>query len=86
MDRAAFDQDENLHLAIVHLIQNIGEAAARVSDDYRTSQPDIPWREIVGMRHKIVHDYLHVNYDIVWVVANSRLPTLIVQLESILGN
>ena len=83
LDRPAFDQDENLRLAVTHLIQTIGEAAARVSDQHRDAHPQIPWRQIVGMRHKIVHDYIHVNFDIVWNVATLQLPTLIAQIESI---
>jgi len=83
IDRAVFDADENLRLAVTHLIQIIGEAAARVSDDIRDAHQDIPWRMIVGMRQKIVHDYIHINYDIVWGVATSSVPTLITQLEQI---
>ncbi len=45
----------------------------------------IPWRTIVGMRHKVVHDYLYVNYDVVWDVATVDLPVLIPELRSILG-
>ena len=85
LDRAAFDADENLRLAVTHLIQTIGEAAARVSDEFRTAHGDIPWRQIVGMRHKIVHDYIHVNFDIVWGVATTQLSDLITQLEEIVG-
>ncbi|MDZ4657652.1 MAG: DUF86 domain-containing protein [Bythopirellula sp.] len=85
VDREAFDQDENLRLAIVHLIQTVGEAARRVSDEFRETSPVIPWRTIVGMRHKVVHDYLYVNYDIVWDVATVDLPALIPQLQAILG-
>jgi uncharacterized protein with HEPN domain len=82
IDRATFDQDENLRLALAHLIQIIGEAAARVSEDFRNVHQEIPWRAIVGMRQKIVHDYIHVNFDIVWGVAKADLPQLIVQLEA----
>src|SRR6266851_7545031 len=66
--RADFDNDENLRLALAHLIQIVGEAANRVSPTFRAVHPDIPWTEIMGMRHKIVHDYLGVDYDIVWEV------------------
>jgi uncharacterized protein with HEPN domain len=86
VDRAEFDQDENLRLALAHLIQIIGEAAARVSSEFRNANGSIPWRAIVGMRQKIVHDYIHVNYDIVWGVATSDLPKLIAQLEPMVPN
>src|SRR5438128_4451285 len=71
--RADFDADENLRLALAYLIQIIGEAASRVSPSFRDAHTDIPWSEIVGMRHKIVHDYLGVDYDIVWAVVTADL-------------
>lgn len=81
LDRADFDADENLRLALVHLIQTIGEAARRVSDPYRVAHPQIPWTQIVGIRHKIVHDYMHVDFDIVWGVTTHDLPLLVAQLR-----
>ena len=79
-----FEADENLRLALIHLVQIIGEAGRRVSPDFAEQHPDIPWQEIVGMRHKVVHDYLDVNYDIVWTVVTEELPTLVRELEKIL--
>jgi uncharacterized protein with HEPN domain len=84
IDRAAFDADENLRLALAHLVQIVGEAAARVSNDFRAVHPEIPWRLIVGMRQKFVHDYIHVDYDIVWGVVTADLPPLIEQLATML--
>ena len=78
-----YDADENLRLAITHLIQTIGEAARRVSTDFRQRHPHIPWNQIVGMRHKVVHDYMHVDYDLAWDVATTELPRLLEQLEKI---
>ena len=81
VDRAGYDGDENLRLALAHLIQTIGEAARRVSDDFRREHPQIPWTQIVGIRHKVVHDYMHVDFDIVWAVATNDLPPLVAQLK-----
>jgi uncharacterized protein with HEPN domain len=50
-----FSADENLHLACLHLVQT-GEAAARVSAETRARWADVPWRQITGMRHRIVHN------------------------------
>jgi uncharacterized protein with HEPN domain len=63
--REEYDKDENLRLAITHLIQVIGEAAGRVSQPTRLAYPEIPWREITGMRNRIVHDYLNIDEDVV---------------------
>jgi uncharacterized protein with HEPN domain len=78
--RAEFDSDENLRLALAHLIQTIGEAARRVSDATREGHPELPWKQIMGMRHKIVHDYMNVNENILWVVATEHMVPLIEQL------
>ncbi len=52
--RTRFDRDEIVQLALVHLVQIIGEAAARVSDELRVRYPEIPWPQIVGMRNRVV--------------------------------
>ena len=82
-NRADFDRDEALSLALAHLVQVIGEAARQVSPDFRARHPEIPWPAIVGMRHKVVHDYMHVDLDIVWDVVTRELAPLVSQLEQI---
>ncbi len=82
--RAEFDANEDLRLALAHLIQIFGEAARRVSPGFQQDHPGLPWKQIIGMRHKVVHDYLHVDYDIVWAVATVDLPPLVAELEKIL--
>ena len=81
--RSKFDRDETLRLVLTYLLQIIGEAARRVSVKFQDGHPEIPWKAIIGMRHKVVHDYLHVNYDIVWTVATVNLPPLLAELERI---
>ena len=83
--RAAYDADENLRIVLTHLIQTIGEAARLVSERTRVAHPQIPWRQIVGMRHRIVHDYLHVDYDTVWEVVIHDLPALVNVLAAALA-
>jgi uncharacterized protein with HEPN domain len=81
--RADFDADENLRLALAHPIQIIGEAASRVSSAFRETHSEIPWSEVIGMRQKIVHDYLGLDYDIVWEVVTGDLSVLAGKLERI---
>ena len=81
--RAHYDADEPLRLALVYLIQTVGEAAHKVSAEYKAAYPEIPWARITGIRHRIVHDYLHVDYDIVWDVVTANLPELIRDLARI---
>src|SRR3712207_1392280 len=84
IDRATFDADENLRLALAYLIQIIGEAAGQVSQAGRVAHPEILWRSITGMRQRIVHDYMNVNFDIVWAVATHDLPDLVAKFEPLL--
>ena len=81
LPRETYDADENLRLALIHLVQVIGEAARQVSREFTASHPEIPWENIVGMRHKVVHDYLGVDEDIVWQVVTGDLPKLVESLE-----
>ncbi len=83
---AGFESNEVLRLALRHLLQIIGEAASRVSDSWRAAHPQIPWAEIIGMRHRVVHDYLGIDEEIVWRTVNEDLPILIAALEQVLGD
>jgi uncharacterized protein with HEPN domain len=85
LTHASYEMDENVRLALTHLVQVIGEAGRNVSREFSEAHPEIPWCEIVGMRHKVVHDYLGVDEDIVWQVVTEDLPPLIVSLEAILA-
>ena len=84
INREDFNNDEKLRLALTHLLQIIGEAARRISIEFREKHPEIPWKEIVGMRSKVVHDYLNVDEDIVWATIKYDLPSLIPKLEKLL--
>ena len=84
LSRQAYDADENLRLALTHLVQIIGEAGRHVSREFADETPEIPWIEIIGMRHKVVHDYLGVDEDIVWQVVTEDLPRLVTALEGLL--
>jgi uncharacterized protein with HEPN domain len=81
--RRDFDEDEDLRLAVAHLLQIIGEAARRVSREFQRSHPELPWAAIIGMRHKVVHDYLNVDEDVVWDTATQELGPLIDSLEKL---
>lgn len=84
ISREDFDRDEKLRLALTHLLQIIGEAARRISPEFRAIYPQIPWKAIVGMRSKVVHDYLNVDEDVVWETVQNDLAPLVRKLEKIL--
>ena len=83
--RADLNQDDMLALALVRLLEIVGEAARFVPDEIRDSHPDIPWREIAGTRDRLIHGYFAVDLDIVWSIIEIDLPPLAVQLRSVLG-
>jgi uncharacterized protein with HEPN domain len=82
ISRVDFDADENLQLAITHLLQIIGEAAGRVSEAARVEHPEIDWPKIVGMRNRIVHDYRRIDLDVVWETATLDVHRLVLALEA----
>ena len=73
--------------AVVRNLEIVGEAAKRVSADLRGRAPGVPWREMAGMRDKLVHDYFGVDLDLVWDVVAAELPAartrIIVLLEEL---
>src|SRR5438552_5317133 len=77
--RPEYDANEDLQIVLSFLIQTIGEAASRVSTQFRDDHAEISWKQIVGMRNKIVHDYMNIDADIVWEVSRRNIPTLIAQ-------
>jgi uncharacterized protein with HEPN domain len=81
--RTDYDADEDLRIVLAHLVQTIGEAAGRVSPETQARHAGIPWKGIVGIRHRIVHDYMDVDYDILWEVVTKDVPSLIATLEKL---
>lgn len=83
--RPDLDGDRILALALVKAIEIVGEAAATVGPRARDRHSNIPWEDIVGMRHRLVHAYFAIDMDRVWDTVIDDLPPLIEALESILG-
>ena len=83
-NREALNHDRKLALALVRLIEIVGEAAANVSKEKQLILIDIPWRDVIGMRNRIVHAYFDVDLEIVWKTVIEDFPYLISKLESIL--
>jgi len=79
--RSSLDTDRLFSLALVRLIEVIGEAASRVPPEEREKLPDIPWTDIIAMRNRLIHGYDAFSYDLVWKTATEDIPVLIKALE-----
>jgi uncharacterized protein with HEPN domain len=82
-DLSGLISDRLLRLALVRLLEMIGEAANRVSPEYRAAHPVIPWSQIIGLRNRLIHGYDAVDMDILWEILSRDLPILVAELESI---
>lgn len=85
-DRSDLETDEMLSLALVRLLEIVGEAAIHVSADVRTDYPLIPWQQIADTRNRLIHGYFNVDLDIVWAILQKDLPLLVSELESIVDS
>jgi uncharacterized protein with HEPN domain len=81
LNEAAFVASRLHQNAVIRSLAIIGEAAGKVSPAFRAAQPAIPWREIIGMRHRLIHGYGEVRLDLVWQVVDRRLGLLIAAVE-----
>lgn len=82
--RLDLEADRMFSLAVVRLLEILGEASAHVADETRTRYPAIEWRRISDMRNRVIHAYFDVEGDIVWDSIVTYIPPLIAELEAIL--
>jgi len=80
VSRTDYDESDEKQLALERLFEIVGEAAARVSDDFKSANPQVPWRQATAMRNFVIHDYAAVSPDITWDTAQNDIPTLLAAL------
>ncbi|MDE2476862.1 MAG: DUF86 domain-containing protein [Alphaproteobacteria bacterium] len=81
LTEAAFLASRLHQNAVIRSLEIIGEAAGKVSAETQAAHPEIPWREVTGMRHRLIHGYGEVGLDLVWMVVRDRIMPLIAALE-----
>lgn len=85
MDYDHFEEDVRTAFAVIRALEIIGEAVKRLSPEFRERYPHIPWKEMAGMRDKIIHGYDQVDLRIVWKVVQQDIPRLKPQFRQILS-
>lgn len=84
LSKEKFISDETLKRAVVRSLEIIGEATKKISTDFKENTCDIEWKSMAGMRDRLIHDYMGVNYSIVWDVLSSKIPVLYSQVKAVL--
>ena len=78
-----FMNDRKLSLSIVRLIEIVGEAANSISPSFRSEFDQVPWRDIIDMRNRLIHGYFDIDLDLVWITVTDEMPELLEELEKI---
>ncbi len=86
MDQVRFHQDEKTVDAVVRNLEVVGEAARRIPAEFTSRHAHLPWRQVAGLRNRIVHDYLGLDLEIIWQVIRHDLANLKIQLEQLLDS
>ena len=84
MDYQTFLKDLKTRDAVIRNLEILGEAAKNINDDFRNQNPEVPWKEMSGLRDKLVHHYFGVNFEIVWTIIHDELPDTQKNIEMIL--
>jgi uncharacterized protein with HEPN domain len=79
-----FIKDGKTVRAVIRSIEVIGEAASRISGEFREEYSNIPWQKIIGMRNRLIHVYFDIDLPVIWQTVKENLPSLIEQLHAIL--
>lgn len=84
LDESSFMASSRDQDAILRQLTIVGEAAKRVSEEFRTSHPEVPWRRVAGFRDVVVHDYFKVDIEEVWRIVQGDVPSLIAVIEPLI--
>ncbi len=83
IDEKFFETDEKTIDAVIRNLEIIGEAAKHIPIETRKRHPEIPWKEIIGMRNKVIHEYFGVDWEILWQTVSEDIPQLKKQIAKV---
>lgn len=86
LDKGEFIENETLKRAVIRSLEIIGEATKKITADVKIKWNTISWKNMAGMRDRLIHDYMGVNYSIVWDVVRNKIPELHDQIEDIIND
>ena len=86
VDKDNLLEDETLKRAMVRSLEIIGEAAKKIPEDFKYKWNTIHWKNMAGMRDRLIHDYMGINYSIVWDVIHNKIPELAEQIAEVIHN
>jgi uncharacterized protein with HEPN domain len=84
-DKTELQHNRVLELALIRLVEIVGEASAKVSSETQAKYPSILWSQVIGMRNRLIHGYDSVDLDVLWDTIEVDLPPLIAEIEKIIG-
>jgi len=79
-----FTEDDKTVFAVVRALEIIGEATKNIPDDSRKAHPDVPWKDMAGMRDILIHDYFGVDMETVWLTVTERIPKVKLLIQKML--
>lgn len=86
LSKDSFLDDETLKRAVVRSLEIIGEATKKIPADFKVKWSSIQWKNMAGMRDRLIHDYIGVNYSIVWDVLQNKIPELQQQIQKVINS
>ena len=81
----AFEANDEKRAAVERQVFVVGEAAARLPDEWKQRRPDVPWRKIIGLRNLLAHGYWTIDAEELWDIARNKVPEFVAELRPLLG-